>query len=114
MPYIQSKLSIVLSEEQKSTLQKKLLDIVVSSTSKPKNFVMTNIEDNQDIWMSDTKIDKSAYIEISLLGSVSKQTCGIITKEICDFLQEEYLIDGKYVYVSFHPLDLWGWNGQMF
>lgn len=114
MPFIQAKLSVSATDEEKNNLNNELLNIISNNTGKPKSFIMTNIEDNQTIYMSNEKIDKAAYLSVSLLGSISKQTCGVITKEICDLLKQKFGIDGRYVYVSYHPVDLWGWNGQMF
>ncbi|MCR5260712.1 MAG: hypothetical protein K6C94_02620 [Candidatus Gastranaerophilales bacterium] len=114
MPFIQVKLSVNMTEEQKNDLNNNFLNIISNNTGKPKAFIMTNIEDNQTIYMSNEKIDKSAYISVSLLGNISKQTCSVITKEICDLLKKNFDIDGRFVYVSYHPVELWGWNGQMF
>ena len=113
MPYIEAKLSIKLDENQKDELQVKLADIVSASFSKPKAYIMTGIEDNKDLYMAEKKLDKGAYVSISLLGSPSKSSCQTATKNICDILST-YGIDGANVYISFHPVELWGWNGSMF
>ena len=113
MPYIEAKLSIKLDETQKNELQTKLAQVVSVSFSKPKMYIMTNIEDAKSLYMTEKKLDKGAYISISLVGSASKPACQIITKNICDILSA-YGIDGSSVYITYHPTDLWGWNGMMF
>jgi len=113
MPYIEAKLSMNLDENQKNDLQTKLTDAVSVNFSKPKGYIMSNIEDGKSLYMADKKIDKSAYISVSLLGSVSKPNCQNLTKNICDILSE-YGIAGSNIYVTYHPVDLWGWNGSMF
>ena len=35
-------------------------------------------------------------------------------KTICDILTDEYGLNGSNIYITFHPVDLWGWNGSMF
>ena len=114
MPYIEAKLSIKLDENQKNKLQSKLTDLVSSAFSKPKAYVMTGIEDDKSLYMGEKKLDKGAYISISLLGSTSKPVCQTLTKNICNVLSTDYDIDGANVYITYHPEDLWGWNGSMF
>lgn len=113
MPYIEAKLSIELNESQKDELQSKLSDAVSAAFSKPKAYIMVNIEDKKLLYMSEKRLDKGAYISVSLLGSTSKSACANLTKNICDILSI-YGIDGSNVYSTYHPVDLWGWNGSMF
>ena len=114
MPYIEAKLSVKLDDNQKNKLQSKLTDLVASAFSKPKAYVMAGIEDDKSLYMGEKKLDKGAYISISLLGSTSKPVCQTLTKNICNVLSTDYDIDGANVYITYHPEDLWGWNGSMF
>jgi len=113
MPYIEAKLSIKLDDKNKNELQLKLTDVVSEAFSKPKMYIMTNIEDEKTMYMSEKKMEKGAYISVSLLGQASKSACQNLTKNICDILSA-YGIDGSNVYVTYHSVDLWGWNGSMF
>lgn len=114
MPYIQARLSIKLDDTQKENLQKKLTSVTSSALAKPKAYIMTEIEDNKSIYMAENKLDRGAYISIKMLGSASKSACQVLTNEICDILSADYEINGSNVYVTYHPVDLWGWNGTMF
>ena len=114
MPYIEAKLSIKLDENQKNELQTKLTDFVSSAFSKPKTYIMTNIEDAKSLYMGGVKVEKGAYILVRSLGSVSKPPCQASTQEICNMLVNDYGLNGSNVYVTYHPVDLWGWNGSMF
>ena len=113
MPYIEAKLSIKLDENQKNELQTKLIDVVASAFSKPKTYIMAGIEDEKSLYMAEKKVEKGAYISVSLLGLASKPACQNLTKNICDILAK-YGVEGSNVYVTYHPVDLWGWNGMMF
>ena len=113
MPYIEAKLSVNLDENQKNELQAKLTDVVSSSFSKPKAYIMAVIEDGKSLYMAEKKIANGAYISVSLLGSASKPACQNLTRNICDILSS-YGIESSNVYVTYHPVDLWGWNGSMF
>ena len=113
MPYIEAKLSVKLDENQKNELQAKLTDAVSSAFSKPKAYIMAGIEDEKSLYMAENKLNNGAYVSVSLLGSASKPACQNLTRNICDILSS-YGIDGSKVYVTYHPVDLWGWNGSMF
>ncbi len=113
MPYIEAKLSVKLDESQKDDLQAKLTDAVGVAFSKPKAYIMTNIEDEKSIYMAGKQLDGGAYLSVGLLGAASKPACQALTKNICDILSD-YGIHGSNVYVTYHPTDLWGWNGSMF
>ena len=114
MPYIKAGLSLKLDDAQKNDLQNKLTDIVGAGLSKPKTYIMTEIEDGRDLYMAGNKLEKGAYICVKFLGTTTKPVCGGITQNICQLLEREYGIDGSNIYVSYHPVDLWGWNGMMF
>jgi len=114
MPYIEAKLSVKLDETQKDSLQKKLAGAISSAFSKPSAYIMTNIEDEKSIYMGGNKAEKGAYVIVRSLGSVSKPACQAATKEICDILTGEFGLNGSNVYVTYHPVDFWGWNGSMF
>ena len=114
MPYIEVKTSIKLDNNQRDDLEKKLVNVVASAFGKPKQYIMTNIEDNKILYMADDEVSKGAYIAISLLGTASRSACQASTSEICQILQNDYGVNGSNVYVTYHPVDLWGWNGSMF
>jgi len=114
MPYIEAKLSIKLDENQKDKLQTKLANAVSSAFSKPKSYIMTNIEDDKSLYMGGAKVEKGAYIVVKCLGSTAKPSCQIATKEICNILANDYALNGSNIYVTYHPVDLWGWNSSMF
>ena len=82
--------------------------------NKPSSFVMTGIEDNTELQMGNKNIEKGAYIEIKLFGNTNKSVCNVFTKKISEFLEKFYGINPQFVYITYFPVDLWGWNGQMF
>jgi len=114
MPYIEAKLSIKLDENQKNELQTKLANAVSSAFSKPNSYIMTNIEDEKSLYMGGEKVEKGAYIVVKCLGSIAKPSCQAATKEICATLINDYGLNGSNIYVTYNPVNLWGWNGSMF
>lgn len=114
MPYIEAKLGFKMEDTQKDDLHKKLEDVISAAFSKPKSYIMTNITDTQRLYMAGERVDKGAYISVSLLGSASKSACQSATKEICDILSSDLGVDTSKVYITYHPTDLWGHDSYMF
>lgn len=114
MPYIEAKMSFKLEDAQKDDLHKKLEDVISGAFSKPKSYIMTNIEDSQRLYMAGNRVEKGAYISVKSLGSISKSACQTATQQICDMLSADLGVDTSKVYITYHPVDLWGHDGYMF
>jgi phenylpyruvate tautomerase PptA (4-oxalocrotonate tautomerase family) len=114
MPCIEAKFSTKLTDTQKDDLQKKLSSVVSSAFGKPTQYIMVNIEDAQTLYLGESKLTNGAYIAVRLLGTVAKPACQTATKEICSALKNDLKIEGTDIYITYHPVDLWGWNGSMF
>ena len=114
MPYIAAKISFKLEDNQKDILHKKLEDVISSTFSKPKCYIMTNIEDAATLYMGGNRIEKGAYISVKSLGTISKSASQTATQQICDILTADLGVDTSKVYITYHPVDLWGHDGYMF
>lgn len=60
------------------------------------------------------KLEKGAYVSVSVYGDVQPAACDRMTGEICRILEEELGIPGNNVYVTSHGVHDWGWNGSNF
>ena len=112
MPYIDAKLSISIDDKDK--LQEKLSAMVSACFSKPTSYIMSSIQENASLWMGNKKLEKGAYLSISLLGSTTKQACALLSKQICDMLVSDYSLNSSNVYITYHPVELWSFMGSMF
>ncbi|MBE7050319.1 MAG: hypothetical protein E7394_06050 [Ruminococcaceae bacterium] len=113
MPYIEAKISIPLSDNQKEELKcgfGKTMGLV----EKPESFLMVNIEDGKDLWFAGEKLEKGAYISLSLLGNSTSENYRKVTEAVCTLLSDKLGIDPKGIYVTYHPVSDWGWNGSNF
>ena len=113
MPYIDSKITVGLTDEKKENI-KSALGKAITALNKTENFLMVGICDNYDLWMGGEKLEKGAYVEVSLLGNASKEAYTKLTAIICDIYEKELGIPGNSVYVTYHPITDWGWNGSNF
>ena len=113
MPFIDSKITVALSEEKKENLKAEL-GRAVSILNKPESFLMLGFEDNYDLYMGGRKLDKGAYVAVSLFGNASSSAYEKMTAAICDIYEKELNIPASAVYVTYHGVNDWGWNGQNF
>lgn len=113
MPFIDSKITVSVTPEKKESIKSKLGQ-AVSVLGKSETYLMVGFEDNYDLYMAGNKLEKGAYVEVSLFGSASASAYDKMTGEICQILSEELGIPGDKVYVTYHGLNDWGWNGRNF
>lgn len=113
MPFIDSKISVKVSDEKKEIIKAKL-GATMPVLNKSETYLMVGICDNYDLWMGGKKLNKGAYVSVSLLGNATSELYEKMTAEICDIYEAELGIPGSAVYVTYHPVADWGWNGSNF
>ncbi len=113
MPFIDSKITGAVTPEKKEKIKSELGKIV-ATLHKTEAYLMVGIEDSYDLWMAGNKLDKGAYVSVSLYGSASPSDYDKMTAQICDLYERELGIPGNAVYVTYHPVPDWGWNGGNF
>lgn len=113
MPFIDSKITLPVAPEQKETIKSEL-GKAIAIVNKPESFLMVGFEDNYDLYMGGKKLDKGAYVSVSLFGNASSDAYNKMTAEICRIYEKELGIPGNAVYVTYHGVNDWGWNGQNF
>lgn len=113
MPFIDSKITTTAAPEKKEIIKAEL-GKYMAVLGKSETYLMVGIEDNYDLWMGGKKLEKGAYVSVSLLGSASSEAYEKLTVKICELYEKELGIPGSAVYVTYHPVADWGWNGSNF
>ena len=113
MPFIDSRLTVRVTDEQKEALKTEL-GRLIATLNKSENYLMVEIRDNCDLWLGGKKLDKGAYVAVSLYGNAPKAAYDRLTGQICGLLSDRLGIPGDAVYVTYHPVSDWGWNGSNF
>ena len=113
MPFIDSKITVQVSQEKREQIKARLGQ-AVSLIGKSEGFLMVGFEDSYDLYMGGQKLEKGAYVSVSLFGSASSDAYSKMTGEICKILSEELSIPSDKVYVTYHGVNDWGWNGRNF
>ena len=113
MPLIDSKFTVKVTEKQKEEIKTELGKLI-TTLNKSETYLMVGIEDSCDLWLGGKKLEKGAYVAVSLYGNAPREAYDRLTGQICDLLEEKLGIPGSAVYVTYHPVSDWGWNGSNF
>ena len=113
MPLIDSKITVKVTDSQKEELKREFGKLI-ATLNKSETYLMVGIEDSYDLWLGGEKLEKGAYVAVSLYGNAPREAYDRLTGQICDLLNEKLGIPGNAVYVTYHPVSDWGWNGRNF
>lgn len=114
MPFINSKVTVSLSEEKKETIKSRLGKAIALIPGKSETWLMVGFEDNYSLYFKGNQEDETAFVEVKIFGSTSSQAYDALTLEICKIMQEEAGIPQNRVYVKYEEVENWGWNGNNF
>ncbi len=113
MPFIDSKITVKITDQQKEEIKTELGKLI-GTLNKSETYLMVGLEDAYDLWLGGKKLEKGAYVAVSLYGNAPKEAYARLTGQICALLADKLGIPGNAVYVTYHPVSDWGWNGQNF
>lgn len=113
MPFIDARLTVPVSEEQQERL-KTAFGQAIPTLHKTENYLMVSITGGAPLWLGGRRLDKGAYVAVSLFGSAPAGAYDTMTGKICDILADQLGIPGDGVYVTYHPVSDWGWAGSNF
>lgn len=113
MPFIDSKITLSVSKEKEESI-KLQLGQAISALGKSENFLMIGFDDEYTLYMGGKKLEKGAFVSVSLFGSASSAAYEKMTEEICSIYEKELGIPGNAVYVTYTGVSDWGWNGRNF
>lgn len=113
MPFIDSKITVPVDPAMKEELKSELGKLI-TTLHKSETYLMVGIDDSYDLWLGGKKLDKGAYVAVSLFGNAPADAYDKLTGQICSLFADKLKIPGSNVYVTYHPVSNWGWNGSNF
>ncbi len=114
MPYIDLKTTAALTEPQKLAVKTRL-GKAVSLLKKPESYLMIGFaKEGYDLFFAGNRLENGAYVSVSLYGKLNAADTNRMTAEICKILKEELAIPSDAVYVTYHGVDNWGFDGSNF
>ena len=114
MPYINSTLTVKLTEEKQQVIKSKLGEIITEIPGKSEEWLMVGFKDDHALFFRGDKKEKAAFVEIKIFGSADKEHKQAITSKVCTLFEEELQIPKDSIFVVFDEIKDWGWNGNMF
>ncbi len=113
MPFINSKITVKVSEEQKEQLKSELGKAAMI-IGKPESYVMVGFEDEYTLYFAGEKLEKGAFVSVDLFGGGNGSAFDQMTARICEIYAEVLGIPGRNIYVEYRTTPHWGWDGRNF
>ncbi len=113
MPFIDSKLTMPLTPEKKESIKSKLGQ-AIGTLGKPESFLMVGFDDNYDLYMGGSKLEKGAFVSVQIFGNAPSSAYEQMTAQICEIYGSELDIPSDKIYVEYQGVNDWGWNGRNF
>src|SRR5699024_5305422 len=87
MPFIDLRTTVPAAPEQREAL-KAAFGQAITALHKTETYLMVSIQDNAELWLGGQKLDKGAYVAVSLYGSASSADYNRMTGLVCGILSE--------------------------
>ena len=113
MPFINTKVSVPLTEEKRIAI-KTALGESIALMGKGESFLMVGFEENVPLYFGGEKQEKCAFVEIKVFGEVDPGQASAMTEMVCRTLDMVLGIPADKVYVTYQGYTDWGWNGKNF
>lgn len=114
MPFIDSKVSVKITEEQEKELKTRLGQAISLIPGKSENWLMTGFEDNYHLYFRGDNSEPIAYIEVRIFGGPNKAAFQKMTEEITKIYGDVLGIAPHHMYIKYSATPDWGWNGGNF
>lgn len=114
MPFINSKVSVKMSQEKKERVKARLGEAITLIPGKSENWLMVGFDDAYDLYFQGNQDSPTAFVEVKVYGGASRSVFSQLTGAICDIFEEELNIPKNRIYVKYEEVENWGWNGSNF
>lgn len=114
MPFIDSKVSVKITEEQEKELKTRLGQAISIIPGKSENWLMTGFEDEYHLYFRGDNTKPTAYIEVRMFGGPDKAAFQKMTEEITKIFGDVLGIAPDHMYIKYSATPDWGWNGGNF
>lgn len=114
MPFINSKISTKLTDEQETKLKTELGKAISIIPGKSESWLMLGFEDEYSLYFRGDNSEPTAFIEVSVFGGENKKAFSELTSKICEIYNDILGIAPDRIYIKYEPVANWGWNGGNF
>ena len=114
MPFINSKVSAGISQEQEIELKSRLGQAISLIPGKSESWLMTGFEDNYHLYFRGDNSQPMAFVEVKVFGQENPSAFDNLTAEITKIFGEVLGIAPDHIYIKYEAVANWGWNGGNF
>lgn len=111
MPFINSRVTVKLTQEKEEAIKQKLGQAISILPGKSEGWLMVGFEDEYSLYFKGDKCEKAAFVDVKIFGGADSRSCDQMTGEICRIYEEELGIPASNIYIAYQPVKDWGWNG---
>ncbi|MCM1132035.1 MAG: phenylpyruvate tautomerase MIF-related protein [Ruminococcus flavefaciens] len=113
MPFINLKTNIMVSDEKKTALKSAFGQVIETIPGKSEAWLMVGIEPEYTLYFKGDDTP-TAMVDVSVFGTENPSAFNVLTRKICDLLNQELGIEKSRIYVKYETTQHWGWNGSNF
>ncbi len=114
MPFIDSKVSLKISDEQEKELKSRLVQAIALIPGKSERWLMTAFEDECHMYFAGDNSAPVAYVEVGIFGCPDETAFAKMTSEITKIFGEVLGIPADRMYIKYEASTDWGWNRSNF
>ncbi len=114
MPFINSKVSVKTTQEQRLELKKRLGQAIALIPGKSESWLMINLEDGREMFFRGDNSDPIAFICVNIYGSPDEAAYQNMTEELTRIYGEVLGVSPDHMYIKYAASMDWGWNGSNF
>lgn len=114
MPFIHSRVSTSMTENQKETIKKELGKAISIIPGKSEEWLMMELADQCWLYFRGNNQEAMAFIEVKVFGKIAEDEAEKLTETICAIYEKHLQIKKECIYIKYEEISKWGWNGSNF
>lgn len=114
MPFIDSKVSVKTSPEQRKEIKERLGQAIELLPGKSESWLMIDLADEQELYFRGEGNEPTAFIGVNIYGDPDSGAFDKLTAELTRIYGEVLGIKPDHIYVKYATTHDWGWNGSNF
>ncbi len=112
MPFIDSRVSVKTTAEQRTELKERLGKAIAIIPGKSESWLMIDLADDQKMYFRGDDSEPIAFIGVNIYGSDNSAAYEEMTAELTKIYGEVLGIAPDHMYIKYSASVEWGWNGR--
>lgn len=113
MPYVNVNVSSQLKADEKELLKAKMGETISQIPGKTEAVTMVNITDGCALYLGGKPLEKGAFIETRIYGTIERENKGKYIKAVFAAMKDALGYPEEGIYINILEFDTWGSKGRM-